>query len=70
MCDYGWDGYDVGIYLREKREAAMAEKAKNPIERKSQQPDNQNKTTQERFEKQKIAEGDFTKGTIKPNLQK
>lgn len=48
----------------------MAEKAENPIKRKSQQPDNQNKTTQERFDKQKIAEGDFTKGTVKPNVIK
>lgn len=48
----------------------MAEKAPNPIERKSQKPDKQNKTTDERFDKQKIAEGDFTKGTIKPDIKK
>jgi hypothetical protein len=70
MCDYGWDGYNVGIQLREEREQRMAEKAQNPIERKSQQPDEQNKTTVERVEKQTIKKGDFTKSTIKPDVQK
>lgn len=50
----------------------MAEKKQNPVERKSQQPDNQNKTTVERFNKQSLntkvekKEGDFTTGTISP----
>jgi hypothetical protein len=48
----------------------MAEKAKNPIKRKSQTPDNQNKTTTERVEKQTIKKGDFTKSTISPDIQK
>ena len=48
----------------------MAEKAKNPIERKSQTPDKQNKTTVERVEKQTIQKGDFTKSTIEPDIQK
>jgi hypothetical protein len=52
------------------RRDGMAEKAPNPVEQKSQKPDKQDKTTSERFEKQKIAEGDFTKGTITPDIKK
>jgi hypothetical protein len=48
----------------------MAEKAENPIKRKSQKPDTQNKTTTERVEKQTIKKGDFTKSTIEPDVQK
>jgi hypothetical protein len=84
MCDYGWDGYNVGIQLRQEREAAMAarrlrmtEKAQNPTTKKSQDPDEQDKDTVERVEKQDVTKeetgekgaGDFITGTASPDKE-
>jgi hypothetical protein len=82
MCDYGWDGYNVGIQLRQEREERMrrrivAEKAQDPTKRKSQDPDNQNKDTEERVDKQDVTKettgeagaGDFITGTATPDKE-
>lgn len=57
----------------------MVEKAENPTKAKSQKPDEQNKTTMERVEKQEVevgedgaetvTTGDFTKATASPDKE-
>ena len=52
----------------------MTEKAENPVKKASQEPDNQNKTTEERVEKQSVEvtekqSGDFVKGTVQPDKE-
>ena len=79
MCDYGWDGYNVGIQLREERQRRlrMTEKAQNPTTKKSQDPDDQDKDTVERVEKQDVTKeetgekgaGDFITGTASPDKE-
>lgn len=48
----------------------MAEKTDNPVQSDSQKPDQQNKTATERVDKQTVKKGDFTKGTISPDVKK
>lgn len=55
----------------------MAERAENPVKRKSQDPDNQNKDTKERVDKQDVTKettgesgaGDFITGTASPDKE-
>ena len=52
----------------------MTEKSENPIKKASQEPDTQNKTTEERVEKQTVettekSSGDFVKGTVTPDKE-
>ena len=59
---------------RALEEVKMTEKAENPVKKASQEPDNQNKTTEERVEKQSVEvtekqSGDFVKGTVQPDKE-